>query len=329
MVGCQQDRRFCAGASAASRSDNAPSEPGFGKVKGFDVLKAQPIFERYVEFDFTEEDVARFASERASFRADPRLQPDSIVVPAEIDEMDWKQTFDICVSLARYDDRATRDFQQLVYNRLEDKELMARFGIFLLEGKTLEKPLHNSHAVPREGAYFRMLQQTYWLVLHTWLLHSKQHQVQEHEGLWGSAVCALITRGLFEWSWLVVRLWLMQEDVPAMNVQSEMEHFMEYSFGFCAALDEAWKQEAPHGTKRALEMKEEDLEEGQVGLLPCVKHVLRSNVYNGAVPHDHPELTELAVYVVRQRLLLEALPKNVFFLARTSWADFPEVSPQS
>ncbi|CAK9021256.1 Copia protein (Gag-int-pol protein) [Cleaved into: Copia VLP protein [Durusdinium trenchii] len=207
-------------------------------------------------------------------------------------------------------------FQELIYGRVEDKDLMGRFGISLLEGKTLEKPLHNTKAVPREGAYFAMLQQTYWLSLHVWLVHSKQHMIQENEGIFGSAICALITRRVFEWAWVIVRLWLKQEDVPAMSIGTELEHFMEYVFGFCAALDEAFLQEASHGSAEAVQRKDNELEEGQVGLLPCVKQVLWSNVFFGACAHDHLQLEELAVYLIRQRIALEALPRTAFFTRR-------------
>jgi len=112
-----------------------------------------------------------------------------------------------------------------------------------------------------------------------------------------------------------------------MNVQSEMEHFMEYVFGFCNALDEAWKQEAPNGTAAALALREEDLPEGCVGLVPLVKHVLWSNVYGGSIPHDSQKLHELAVYLVRQKLALDAFPRNSFLMFKElAWSDFPEPS---
>eukprot|EP00933_Yihiella_yeosuensis_P025963 TRINITY_DN20141_c1_g1_i1.p1 TRINITY_DN20141_c1_g1~~TRINITY_DN20141_c1_g1_i1.p1 ORF type:complete len:226 (-),score=36.56 TRINITY_DN20141_c1_g1_i1:116-736(-) len=202
---------------------------------------------------------------------------------------------------------------------------MARFDLSMLEGKTLQKQgLHNK-AVPREGAYIKMRQQVYWLALHMWLIHTKQHAVQADEGLFGSALCALITRRVFEWGWVLVRLWLMIEDVPAMSVTSELEHFMEYVFGFMMALDEAFKIEAPNGTKSCLENQDEAaLKEGQVGLVPRVKHVLWSNVYSGAIPHDDKHLHELTVYVIRQRLSIAATPRGTFLMGRFEWADLPE-----
>ncbi|CAJ1454880.1 unnamed protein product [Effrenium voratum] len=284
---CQH--RLCANAKA----EPLPSVASTGKASRWDFMKAQPVFDKYVEFNFSAEDRARFVGERAKFRADPRLNP---LAPVEAPaEMDWEETYRAFISIARIDDKISSGFQELIYQRLEDKDLMTRFGISLLEGKTLQKPLHNTKAVPREGAYFRMLQQTYWLALHVWLVHSKQHMLQEHEGVFGSAICALITRRVFEWAWLIVRLWLRQEDVPAMSIPTELEHFMEYVFGFCAALDEAFLQEAPDGSAKAVTLEDSVLADGKVGLLPCVKQVLWTNVYFGACEHDHPELEELAV----------------------------------
>ncbi|CAK9031362.1 unnamed protein product [Durusdinium trenchii] len=311
-------RRACASTSA----ERIPSVASRGKPVRWDFVKCQPVFDKYVEFNFTEEDKRRFVGERAKFSADTRLLnvPPHVQSPAE---MDWRETYEALVTIARLDDHISGYFQELIYGRVEDKDLMGRFGISLLEGKTLEKPLHNTKAVPREGAYFAMLQQTYWLSLHVWLVHSKQHMIQENEGIFGSAICALITRRVFEWAWVIVRLWLKQEDVPAMSIGTELEHFMEYVFGFCAALDEAFLQEASHGSAEAVQRKDNELEEGQVGLLPCVKQVLWSNVFFGACAHDHLQLEELAVYLIRQRIALEALPRTAFFTRRMTWADFP------
>lgn len=315
-------------SSSSGSNSSSQDEPFEPKVKGFDIIKGQPIFDKYVDLKFKPEDYERFPAERLSFRDDPRLQVSSLTVPEGPSELDWNETFNATVSILRLVDRVTDVFGEIIHERLDDKELMARFGIFPLEGKSLEKPLHNTGAVPREGAYHKMLHQVYWGALHVWLVHSKQYMIQENEALFGSAVCALITRRAFEWFWIVIRLWLMTEDVPAMNVTSELEHFMEFVFGLCAALDEAWKKEAPQGTAHALELKDEDLQEGQVGLLPCVKHVLWSNVYFGAVPHDHPQLHELTVYLVRQRMYMEMLPRSRFFAAKFSWADFPQPQRQ-
>ncbi|CAJ1405961.1 unnamed protein product [Effrenium voratum] len=240
-----------------------------------------------------------------------------------------KKVGDLCVRLEGQDPASSGGMRwELIYQRLEDGpfalqsldvipqmgEIMklglpfgtpegqrshgatGTWGSFTALSRDVEHgPLHNTKAVPREGAYFRMLQQTYWLALHVWLVHSKQHMLQEHEGVFGSAICALITRRVFEWAWLIVRLWLRQEDVPAMSIPTELEHFMEYVFGFCAALDEAFLQEAPDGSAKAVTLEDSVLADGKVGLLPCVKQVLWTNVYFGACEHDHPELEELAV----------------------------------
>lgn len=311
--------RTCA---ATTKTEPPQSVLSAGKPIRWDFVKCQPVFDKYIKFNFTEEDKKRFVGERAKFREDGRLL--NVPPPTETaGEMDWEETYKALITIARLDDRISGGFQTQIYSRLEEKDLMARFGISLLEGKTLEKPLHNTKAVPREGAYFNMLQQTYWLALHVWLVHSKQHMIQENEGLFGSAICALITRRVFEWSWLIVRLWLKQEDVPAMSIGTELEHFMEYVFGFCAALDEAFLQEAPEGSAKAVRVQDNELQEGQVGLVPCVREVLWTNVFFGACARDHQQLEELAVYLIRQRIALEALPRTAFLTGRMTWADFP------
>lgn len=316
-------RPFLEHRSCATNTEPTQSVVSAGKPVRMDFMKGQPIFDKYVEFHFTDEDRKRFVDERAKFHGDSRLLNLPETPETAAAEMDWDQTFKALISITRLDDRISGEFQNLIYSRLEDKDLMARFGLSILEGKTLQKPLHNTKAVPREGAYFSLLQQTYWLAMHVWLVHSKQHMIQENEGLFGSAICALITRRVFEWAWLIVRLWLRQEDVPAMSIQTELEHFMEYVFGFCAALDEAFLQEAPEGSAKAVRIQDSDLKEGQVGLLPCVKEVLWTNVFFGACPHDHQHLEELAVYLIRQRIALEALPRTAFLTGRMTWADFP------
>jgi len=317
---CTSDQhRFVATAPEVSPATGVRS---VGKATRWDFSKAQPVFDKYVEFEFSQEDLARFSEERKKFREDKRLQPPPAVEGSP--QLEWTDLYKAWVSIARIDDKITGELKEVIYQRLQDKELMARFGLALLEGKTLEKPLHNTKAVPREGAYFRMLQQTYWLLLHVWLVHTKQHLVQEKEGIFGSAVCAVITRQIFEWAWIIVQLWLKQEDVPAMNISGELEHIMEYCFGFCAALDEAFKHEAAEGTAHAANLQDSELKEGQVGLLPLVKQVLWQNVYFGSIPHDHAELHELAVYLVRQRMAVEAIPRNDFLAGRLSWANMPE-----
>merc|ERR1711924_279007 len=190
-----------------------------------------------------------------------------------------------------------------------------------LEDMDAMKPLHN-HAVPEDGSYARVRLQVYWLALHIWLLHSKQYIVQETEGVFGSALCALITRRLFEWSWNQVRGWLHEADVPVMSLTGEVQDLQEYVFGFCVALDQAFKDEAPLGTAAALAMGDSDLKEGCYGLAPQVKHALWANVYSGVCPHDAAHLYELTVYVLRQRAMFEAQARGDFFMCRWEWANF-------
>ncbi|CAE8617819.1 unnamed protein product [Polarella glacialis] len=324
------DRRFCVAASGSAASaghrDAAAAQPVRSEE---DDAKWELVVEKWGQFKLlhklTAEDFERFPREQALFQAEPRLRAESLTAnSAGPDELDWWYTFDATVSMLRFADRITEPFTDvLLQDRLEDtnKPLAARFGIHFLEGKDLNKTgLHNL-AVPREGAYVKMRMQVYFLTLHTWLIHRTQHRIQASEKLWGSAICALITRRAFEWEWVVVRLWLMIEDVPAMSITSELEDLMEYAFGLCKALDEAFETEAPDGTARALEQVE--LKEGQIGLLPRVKYCLWANMYSGVVPHDLPELHELTVYLVRQRLAMEAMPRNTFLTGRFNWQDLP------
>merc|ERR1712100_85454 len=162
------------------------------------------------------------------------------------------------------------------------------------------------------NAYAQVRLQAYWLALHVWLIHSKQYILQENEGVFGSALCALITRRLFEWSWNQVRGWLHEADVPVMSLTGEVQDLQEYVFGFCVALDQAFKDEAScEGatcTRTALAKADEELQQGQYGLAPQVKHALWANLYSGAVAQDALQLQELTIYVLRQRVLLESLP---------------------
>lgn len=41
-----------------------------------------------------------------------------------------------------------------------------------------------------------------------------------------------------------------------MSITTELENIMEHVFGFCAALDEAFLQEAPLGSARAVQLEE-------------------------------------------------------------------------
>merc|ERR1712232_1516960 len=131
------------------------------------------------------------------------------------------------------------------------------FGIPPLQDIDSIKPgLHNK-AVPGAGAYPRLRMQAYWFALHVWLLHSKQYLVQKDEGLYGSALCALITRRLFEWQWNQLRGWMHDVDVPAMSQTVELQDLQEFIFGFCLAMDDAFREEAPDGTLAAVAQAEQ------------------------------------------------------------------------
>jgi len=227
------------------------------------------------------------------------------------------------ISCFRLGDLYTQTFQELILDRLTDSaELMDLFKIPVVEDKPVVQPMH-SKAVPGEGTYLRVRMQTYWLALHVWLLHTKQHSVQEGAGLFVSALCALLTRRIFEFQWNRVRMLLHAADVPIMSVTNELQDLQEFVFGLCVALDDAFKEEAPDGCAKAVAAPEDGLGPDRHGLVPRVKYILWANVYSGLVPHDAPELHELTVYVLRQRMALEAMPRDCFLSCRFGWAEHP------
>jgi len=285
------------------------------------------------------EDRARFAVERSRFRADPRLQVvrpcdgggtggggGAGAVAADGDRRERLTALEVLRGLAsvlRLADLLTDPFKELLIDRLTcQNALMNHFGMPEFEDISAEKPLH-SKAVPVEGAYGRLRIHAYWLALHVWLMHSKQHLVQEDEGLFGSALCAFLTRRIFEWQWNQIRGWMHDADVPSMSLTQEVQDLQEYVFGLCVALDQAFKDEVGGiGTVDAVALKESQLEDGKSGLAPLVKHVLWANVYSGSVPHDANCLYELTVYLIRQRIMLEGLGRATFFGGGFYWADF-------
>lgn len=303
-----------------SREDKNPAIP----VSGIEVLSVgsnAPVVR--IDHKFSEQDFTRFSEERAAFRADPRLRP--AVLPrhtGSVVDLDWQSTLKGSLGIFRLGDYFTEPFRDLVVERLvEQGSLMEHFEIPRLLDTDSTKPLHST-AVPKHGSYGRLRLQAYWLALHIWLLHSKQNIVQVEEGIFGSALCALITRRLFEWQWEQVRGWMHEVDVPVMSLTAEVQDLQEYVFGLCVALDQAFTDEAPSGTASALALGEQDLIEGRHGLAPQVKHVLWANVYSGICPHDAPYLHDLTVYVLRQRVLLEGLARGEFFMCRWNWGDF-------
>jgi len=285
---------------------------------------------RWVDIKYSEEDYARFVLERAAFRAEPRLRPETLPVLEGPEQMDWIPAVMATVSCTRLGDFVAQPFTDIVLERAaESPELMELFNIPAVEDKGIAQPLH-SKAVPTEGAYIKLRMQAYWLALHVWLLHSKQHLLQEREGLFGSALCALLTRRVFEWQWDRLRMWLYAADVPVMSITGELQDLQEFIFGLCAALDEAFREESVEGIARtaaSVALEDSALAPGALGLAPRVKYALWANMYSGAIPHDAPFLYELTVYLLRQRIAIEALPRGSFFMCQFDWADHPPAPP--
>lgn len=275
-----------------------------------------------VDHKFDEEDFSRFALERVAFRADPRLQADALPALTGTDEIEWTPFLKSLVSILRLGDMSTEPFRDLIIERLTARPaLMEHFGIPPLEDIDSEKGLH-SKLVPKDGAYESFRTQAYFLALHVWLFHSKQHIVQKTEGVYGSVLCALLTRRVFEWQWNQVRGWMHDLDVPVMSLTGEVQDLQEYVFGFCVALDQVFKEEVVGETREALALAEADLGPDQHGIAPKLKYVLWANVYSGELPHDSKELHELTVYLLRQRVMLEGLSRGTFFMCKFDWDDF-------
>lgn len=306
-----EPRRQCAAAAAAE------AEGG----RRWDITP-----DRWVQFKYEQEDLDRFPSERGAFRGEPRLKPEGIRDLAADVEMDWNTILQGAISCTRLGDLYTTRFQDLCMDRFaESPELMEHFGIPALEDKEIVYVPHDT-SVPQEGDYLELRMQAYWLALHVWLVHSKQHAVQEGEGLFGSALCALITRRLFEFQWDRIRLQLYARKVPVMSITNELQDLQEFVFGLCVALDDIFREEGalgPGGTASALGLGEAELSDGCLGLAPRLKYALWSNVYSGLTPHSAVPLYELTVYLLRQRMLMEALPRGTFFMGHFKWADFP------
>lgn len=314
-----------AAAVAARRRCGGVAAPGGGSESRQYVQQGKDWVttpERWVEFRFSDNDLARMREERAAFRAEARLTRESLPASEGAETLGALATIRGLSSVVRLTDLVSEPFMNLCVNRLvKNAKLVEHFGIPVLDDTDSEKPLH-SKAVPGEGVYTRVRMQAYWLALHVWLIHSKQFLVQENEGLFGSALCALITRRLFEWQWNQFRGWMHDADVPAMSLTSEVQDMQEYIFGLCVALDDAFREEAPDGTLAACQVAEADLREGRYGLGPSVKHVLWANIYSGSEPRDSKRLYDLTVYLLRQRAALEGVPRGAFFAGEFEWADY-------
>lgn len=296
--------RFCTSSSSSGQSkweiqDEVVPTTSFSRHRG----------KLRIDHKFSKDDLDRFGQERKLFRTEPRLAPDTILTPAGNHEMDWLLILKGFVSVTRVGDLLTDSFTTLLYERLSEDALMQSVGV---------PPMLDAARGIASKQYEDFRMQMYWFALHVWLIHSKQHMIQDGEGLFVSAMCAVLTRRLFEWQWKLVRMWIHDTGVPAMSVTDELTDLQEYVFGLCVTLDQAWKDEAASGTETALRCTDGELQ-GQCGLVPLVKHVLWANVYSGTVEHDSTALHELVVYLIRQRVMLERLPRGAFFAGDFTW----------
>lgn len=268
-------------------------------------------------------DFERFPQEHTIFRNESRLMPSSLPKAPSEEEMDWLPAIKTSISLTRLGDLFIEPFIDLVFDRICQGELMESLGIPAIEDKDIAQPLH-SKAVPGEGAYLKLRMQVYWLALHVWLLHSKQNLLQRNNRLFDSAVCALLTRRIFEWQWDRIRMLLYAADVPVMSITNELQDLQEFVFGLCQALDHVFEEEAIEGTAAALALDSVEIPSGCHGLASRTKYALWANVFSGSVPHESPELYELTVYLLRQRIALEATARGSFFMCRFDWSDMPQ-----
>jgi len=258
------------------------------------------------------------------FRADPRLQMNAVPAQGEGDELDLMTKLRGAFSSVRVlGDNYSTLFVDLLFQRFAGKtDFLEQFDIPIFEDKNVMQVSH-SKVMPVDGAYDRVKRQTYWLALHVWLMHAKQNEIQEGQGILISAMCALLTRRIFEYHWNWVRGLIQAADVPIMSVQDELEDLQTYTFGFCVALDEIFRDEAPRGTEAALAMEDHELPGGCHGIGPRVKYALYANVFSGGIDHDSKELYELTVYFLRQRIMMEKLNNNAFLARRWEWVDHP------
>lgn len=306
--------RWC----ASTASSSAPEAPKEESQQRWDITD-----EKWVDFKYTEADFARFPGERALFRSEPLVKLDAVPEPAVMETMDTSMALRGAVSSLRAGDCYATEFEELLWERMaECVPLLNLLAIPQFEDKSVVQEMH-SKAVPGEGTYLKVRTQSYWLALHVWLIHYKQHAVQEGEGLFGSALCALLTRRLFEFQWNRIRMFLHAADVPIMSVANELEDMQEFIFGLCVALDDVFREEASSGTAAALLKEDAELGEKQLGLAPRLKYVLWANVYSGGVEHDDKHLHQLTVYLLRQRIFFEKMGRNTFLSCKWNWADHP------
>jgi hypothetical protein len=311
--------RWCASTSSSSAEPSGSEPP-----QRWDITA-----EKWVEYKFLDEDYARFPVERARFREEPRLKLETVAQTPALESIDTMMAIRGGISSFRLGDCYTTEFEEVIWERLaEVNDLLKSLKIPLFEDKNVVSEELHSKAVPGEGAYLKVRTQSYWLALHIWLIHFKQHAVQEGEGLFVSALCALLTRRLFEFQWNRIRMFMHTADVPVMSVSNELQDMQEFIFGLCVALDDVFREEAASGTADALLKEDADLSEGRLGLAPRLKYVLWANVYNGAIEHDDESLYELTVYMLRQRMLFEGMDRNAFLSGKFQWAEHPILQKQ-
>lgn len=255
----------------------------------------------------------RAASSASRFQSDPRLA--SVQAPVK-EGTGPVGTLQQLVTVLRIHDFVTPQIEVLLEDRqFDNNHLMERFHIPPHENFDFQKSLHWK-TQPKNTAYATIKLQSYWLTLHTWLLHSKQMEVQDKgPGLLGVASGGLIEKRMFDWSWSQVQFWMHCADVPGMSLKMEVSDMQFHMFNFCDALDKAFAEDAPEGVSRALAAANSPLG-------PRVIDVLVENVYSGAAKKDADFVYDLAVYVLRQRIALEAVPTDAFLSCGFSWADF-------
>jgi len=166
--------------------------------------------------------------------------------------------------IARYND--------LIIERLDNEPLLGTFGI---------------------DTGFNM--QTYFMILHAWLLH--QRLVLE------GTKAKKLDEDLFEACWTLIRNWMVFKKIPEYRFDAELQNVQEYMLGCCVHMDKALEQP---------------------DILPArVQQVLWANIYSGSVKKDAAALTRLTKYMLRQLGLMLQLEADCFLNGNFVWADFP------
>ena len=98
---------------------------------------------------------------------------------------------------------------------------------------------------------------------------------------------------------------MMQANIPSMQQNEELSHFLEFVYGLYQQLDEVLQAQ------------------DRYPLAASIKYVLWSNVYCSVIPYDSPELTELTVYVMRNLHMVESTSIDCLVRGDFLWADLP------